>query len=216
METVDKEERRDFLNFLRKDEAKDLFAKMDYLLRDGMHIQLQNYQAYFHYLKKHEIEIKYFYRTIYDISLETGGEEPMKYYYLDFDGDGRGNIPHDHRYYLKSEHVIIGFMIYKIIYIDGNVSLTSVKNLQKSIRQDYEDLKLGLYKVLAKSRNENPGNMNDGTVDSITEQALREFAKLGWISVNEDDFEPLPAFQRITKLYDDIIENIEAFFAETE
>lgn len=216
METVNKEERRDFLNFLREPEAKEFFAKMDYLLRDGMHVQLQNYQAYFHYLKKHETEIRYFYRNIYDISLETGGEEPMKYYYLDFTGDGRGNISYDHRYYLKSEHVIIGFMIFKIIYIDGNVALTSVKNLQRTIRQDYEDLKTGLYKVLAKSRNENPGNMNDSTVDTIVEQALREFAKLGWIAVNEDDFEPLPAFQRITKIYDDIINNIENFFAETE
>jgi len=216
MEIKTAEEKTDFVNFLKQPDAAELFAKLDYLLKDGMHIQNQLHPQYYAYLKKHEPHIKQYYKTIYDVKLEVGGDEPQRYYYLDFIGESRGNVPQEQRYYLKSEHVIIGFMIYKIIYIDGNVTLTSIKNLQKTIRNDHEELKPGIYRVLAKSRNEKPGNLNDDVVDNIIEQALREFAKIGWIAIKEDDFEPLPAFQRITKIYDDIINNIDAFFAETE
>lgn len=216
METKSSEEKTDFVSFLKHSDSVELFGKMDYLLKDGMHIQLQLFPQYYSYLKKYETHLKQYYKTIYEISLEVGGEEPQRYYYLDFIGEGRGNIPQEHRYYLKSEYVILGFMIYKIIYMDGNITLTSIKNLKRTIRNDYEELKPGIYRVLAKSRNEKPGNMNDEVVDNFIDQALREFTKLGWVAVKEDDFEPLPAFQRITKIYDDIINNIDAFFAETE
>lgn len=110
---------------------------------------------------------------------------------------------------MKSEYVIIGFIIYKIIYIDKEIDLDSVQKLKEKIRIEYEDYKPGIYRLIAKSRNITPGNLNDNAIDNTIQSALEEFRKIGWIELSKDEFGLLPAFDRLIKVYEEYILNID-------
>lgn len=197
-------------DFLLDDEAKELFAETDYLLKDGMHFQNQGNQIrHFKYILRNFNSLRSYYRDFFEVLLTEGGESPDNYIYLDFHGNDRGKIMNKHRYILKSEYVIIGLLIYKIIYIDGEIMLDSVQKLKEKIRIDYEDYKPGIYRLIAKSKNLGPGNLNDGVLDSTVQATLQEFKKIGWISLEEDEFNTLPAFDRLVKVYEDHILDID-------
>jgi chromosome condensin MukBEF MukE localization factor len=198
------------LDFFRDPEAKHVFAKLDYALRDGMHLQRYSGQdEMFAFLEKHTDSLEEFYQCYYDVQLASGGESTEKYYFLDFPPQSRGNILLEHRYFLPNEYVIVGFLIYKIVFLDGYLELNSISTLQKIVRQDYEDLKPGIYRVLAKARREKSTQMDDEKVDKLIVDALEEFHKIGWVKLDGTAFDTLPAFHRLTKLYGDYINNLD-------
>lgn len=208
MENVDN--KASLSNFLYAENAKEIFAEIDYLLKDGMHFQKQGNQIrYFNFIDKNIDSLKLYYQDFFDVELSEGGEKPNNYFYLDFYGNSRGNISPRHREILKSEYVIIGFIIYKIIYIDKEIDLDSVKKLKEKIRIEYEDYKPGIYRLIAKSRNITPGNLNDNAIDTTIQSAMEEFRKIGWIELSKDEFGLLPAFDRLIKVYEEYILNID-------
>jgi hypothetical protein len=197
-------------SFLADTEAENYFARVDYALKNGRHIQQWKEQAYwFRFIANNEESIKQYYRTYFGVRLEHGGEANDKYYYLDFMPDSRGNIPVDNRHFLQNEYVIVGFMLYKAVFIDGYVELTSVKAFQRMLRQDYEEFKEGLFRVLAKAKNLKITEMTERKMDAVVANAMKAFEKIGWIELQEDSFEVLSSFQRLPKLYADYINNID-------
>src|SRR5437016_3268566 len=117
-------------DFLAKPEAGSLFGKLDYLLKDGVHFQNTEDQFdYFNFIQENEKSLALYYQKFFGVNLEKGGEDTERYFYLDFNSQNRGSIDQDHRYFMKSEFVIIGFLIYKIIFIDKNFELNSIKKL---------------------------------------------------------------------------------------
>ena len=80
------------------------------------------------------------------------------------------------------------------------------------IRQDYEELKPGIYRTLAKSRSDKSNKMNDDRVDEVILKALNEFKKIGWVTLDGDVIDILPAFDRLPKIYSDIINNLDEWF----
>jgi len=197
-------------DFLYAENAKEFFAEIDYLLKDGMHFQKQGNQIrYFNFIDKNIDSLKLYYQDFFDVELSEGGEKPNNYFFLDFYGNSRGNISLRHREILKSEYVIIGFIVYKIIYIDKEIDLDSVQKLKEKIRIEYEDYKPGIYRLIAKSRNITPGNLNDNAIDNTIQSALEEFRKIGWIELSKDDFGLLPAFDRLINVYEEYILNID-------
>lgn len=197
-------------DFLYSENAEELFAEIDYLLKDGMHFQKQGNQIrHFNFIDKNIDSLRLYYHDFFDVELSEGGEKPNNYFFLDFYGNSRGNISPRHREILKSEYVIIGFIIYKIIYIDKEIDLDSVQNLKEKIRIEYEDYKPGIYRLIAKSRNITPGNLNDNAIDTTIQSALEEFRKIGWIELSKDEFGLLPAFDRLINVYEEYILNID-------
>ncbi|WP_407268061.1 condensin complex protein MksE [Tenacibaculum maritimum] len=197
-------------DFLFDKNAKEIFANLDYLLKDGMHFQKQGKQVkYFKFIDENFTSLRLYYRDFFNVELTEGGEKPRNYFYLDFYGNKRGNISPKHRYILNSEYVIIGFIIYKILFIDNEVDLDSVQKLKEKIRNDYIDYKDGIYRLIAKSRNTTPGNLNDDAIDSTVQTTLEEFKKIGWIELDKDEFNPLPAFDRLIKIYEEYILKID-------
>ena len=200
MENIDNEIR--VSDFLFDKNAKELFADVDYLLKDGMHFQKQGNQVkHFNFINNNFSSLRLYYRDFFNVELTDGGEKPRNYFYLDFYGNNRGNISPKHRYILNSEYVIIGFIMYKILFIE-------------KIRIDYEDYKDGIYRLIAKSRNITPGNLNDDAIDSAVQSALEEFKKIGWVELDKDEFNPLPAFDRLIKIYEEYILNIDETLSE--
>jgi len=197
-------------DFLYAENAKELFAEIDYLLKDGMHFQKQGNQIrHFNFIDKNIDSLRLYYQDFFDVELSEGGKKPNNYFFLDFYGNSRGNISSRHREILKSEYVIIGFIIYKIIYIDKEIDLDSVQKLKEKIRIEYDDYKPGIYRLIAKSRNITPGNLNDNAIDTTIQSALEEFRKIGWIELSKDEFSLLPAFDRLIKVYEEYILNID-------
>ncbi|WP_316757737.1 condensin complex protein MksE [Pedobacter aquatilis] len=197
-------------DFLFADHARELFAEIDYFLKDGVHFQRQSNQiGQFNFIDKNFDSLRLYYREFFDVELSEAGEKANTYFYLDFHGNNRGNISARHRDILKSEYVIIGFIIYKIVYIDKEIDLDSVQKLKEKIRIEYEDYKPGIYRLIAKSRNTTPGNLNDNAIDTTIQSALEEFKKIGWIELNRDEFGLLPAFDRLIKVYEEYILTID-------
>jgi hypothetical protein len=197
-------------SFLYSDNSEDLFASIDYLLKDGVHFQKEGKQInQYNFLSQNEESLKLYYNTFFKVDLVKGGEDNASYYYLDFINNDRGNISDKHRYMLKSEYVIIGFLIYKIMFIDREFDLNSVQKLKEKIRLECEDYKQGIYTLIAKSKNTTPGNYNDDIIDKTIQSALEEFKKIGWIRLDKDEFHTLPAFDRLLKVYEEYIINIE-------
>lgn len=195
-------------SFLKDPDAVTFFARIDYTLKNGGHIQYTAQQEQmWRFLNKHFESVKLYYYDFFSVSLEYGGEASDKYYYLEFLPGTRGGIPLDNRYFLPNEYVIIGFLVYKIIFIDGHIELDSVAALQRMIRQDNEELKPGIYRALAKAKGVNTTHMDDDKVDGIVERALREFSHIGWMEFDGQRFNPLPSFHRLPGIYADYINN---------
>jgi hypothetical protein len=205
-------------SFLHHEETKSIFAKLDYMLKDGVHIQqVEKHIEFYNYIIENEDSLKLYYKELFEVNLSSGGEIPDKYYFLDFiDPNSRGNISRDNRHYLKNEHIIIGFIIYEIIYIHKQIDLTSVNELKRKVRNDYDALKPGLYRLIGKSTNKNPSKLNDDAVDRAVKIALNEFYKIGWITLSDDEFEILPAFDRLIKFYEKEILDIDEIFKEMQ
>ncbi|HEX8516872.1 MAG TPA: hypothetical protein VF868_11775 [Bacteroidia bacterium] len=195
-------------SFLADAEAKELFGTIDYALKNGKHIQRwQAQETLFLFIDRNYISLKRYYKDFFGVLLDNAGESIQKYFFLEFLPDSRGEIPIENRHFLPNEYVIVGFMLYKIVYIDGYVELNTLSTLQKMIKQDYEDIKPGIYRALAKAKKIHTTQMDDEKADDIIEKALREFSRIAWISWDGDVFDILPSFQRLPKIYSDYINN---------
>ena len=193
-------------SFLADAEATELFGKIDYALKNGKHIQRwQEQENLYLFIERNYVSLRQYYRDFFGVLLEVAGESIQKYFFLEFIPESRGNIPIDNRYFLPNEYVIVGFMLYKIVYIDNYIELNTLSTLQKMIRQDYEDIKPGIYRALAKAKKIHTTQMDDEKANDMTEKALREFARIGWIHLDGDVFDILPSFQRLPKIYGDYI-----------
>lgn len=198
------------LNFYLDPDAEKLIGKLDLHLKDGMHFQEREHQyEQFYFIRRNYSSLKLFYAKYHRLVLDYGGEGADRYYFIDFNGIDRGSIDGDHRYFLRPEYVIIGFIIYKIIFIDRNFEIISVSKLQTVILTEYEEFMDDIYRVLAKLRRTNATTLGNEKVRDIVLDALKEFKKLGWIIMEEDFFDIMPSFSRLNKVYSDYINNFE-------
>jgi hypothetical protein len=197
-------------DFLNHPDARELFGALDFQLKDGVHFQqIEGQYSYFNFIQENEESLFNYYNDFFSVALAIGGEGQDRYYYLEFNGANRGEIDSEHRSFIKNDFVIVGLLVYKIIFIDRNLDLSSVNILQNTIRKDYEELKPDLYRLLARARKESPSQMNDERVDDIVRSALNQFSKIGWMRLEGDTFDIHPSFHRLNKLYADYINDID-------
>jgi len=202
-------------SFLHSNDAQELFGRLDFQLKDGIHFsQIEDQHEYYRFIEENETSMKAYYQRYFNVLLEAGGEGKDKYYYLEFNGPNRIPFDNDHRLFLKNEYVIIGFLLYKVVFIDRNIELSSVRKFQDTLRKDYEELKPDLYRLLAKVKRENALQFNDQKFDDLVLDALKEFSKIGWLSLDGDEFDISPAFHRLTKVYSEYINNIETIIKQ--
>lgn len=203
------------LKFLMHEDAPRLFSKVDYALKNGIHIQDYRTQTeMFGFINENFQSMRLYYQEYFGIVLDHGGETVEKYFFIDFMAQSRGGIPEDNRHFLPNEYVIIGFLLFKVIYIDGYIELNTVSRFQRMVRLDYEELKPGIYRTLAKARRDKNTHMDDERVDKIIADAIDEFRKIGWIVFEGELFDVMPSFQRLPKIYGDYINNIESWLKE--
>lgn len=196
-----------FLNSLH---SQQIFSRLDYALKDGVHIQRQGSDPELYaYLKEYEYGLKPYYQNLFGVRLEKRGEDDQQYYYLDYHSAEQSGIPENHKRQVKNENIIVGLIMYKIIYFDGNLELNSVTELKKKITLDYEEYEDGLLRLIAKSSEKGKLQADDVEIDTVVDSALNQFVKLGWMERSGDHFETLASFQRLLYVYEDVIRNID-------
>lgn len=197
------------LDFLVEDDSERLFGDLDYLLKDGVHIQNFGENSFFYdYLTNNHSELNAYYLRLFGVPLRRKGEGSHQFYYLDYHSREENHIPENRRFTLKNECVIMGVIIYKIIFFDGNLELNSVDKLKKTITLDYEEYEEGLLKLIVKSDDAGKLADDDELIDKMVGKTLLEFKKLGWVDYKGDYFETLPSFHRLLHIYEDVIKNI--------
>ncbi|MDQ3099903.1 MAG: hypothetical protein M3R08_00830 [Bacteroidota bacterium] len=200
--------------FLASPHSQQVFSRLDYALKDGMHIQRQSSDPELYaYLEKYVSSLQPYYRNLFGVTLEKRGEDDQRYYYLDYKSAEQSGIPQNHKRQVKNEYIIIGLIVYKIIYFDSNLELDSVTELKRKITLDYEEYEGGLLRLIAKSSENAKLQADDMDIDSMVDSALNQFVRLGWMERNGDHFEPLASFQRLLYVYEDVIKNIDQIVA---
>ena len=140
-------------DFLEAPEGKELFARIDFALKDGMHIQNRTKQSeWYYYLCQYEDTLKQYYQDFFGLSLESGDGGFGKYFYLNFYPEARIGIPPDHRKTMPNEFIIVGFLLYTLYFTDYNIELNSLEQFKRLVRVEYPDFKAGLNLTLAKTK----------------------------------------------------------------
>lgn len=193
--------------FLQDKKASQLFAQADYLLRSGVHLQLNYPDAglYRFVNRAWEEGMPTYYSELFNLKLTRSGSELNRYYYLDFDEDSRHEIPPNHRDTLGTQEVIIGMLFFKLYKLDGNIDLDKVSDFVSLLFAEYEEEKEGLRKLIADSGSDKGTDYSDDKIKEAIRKAFKQFNDLGWIAwedeKDKDRFRYMPSFERLRNLY---------------
>ncbi|WP_340203562.1 condensin complex protein MksE [Ascidiimonas sp. W6] len=203
--------------FLSNKKAKSVFAKLDYTLRSGIHIQRQyplnvNLYRFLNESENYE-SLKEYYKDFFNLNLIKEGTDFNNYYYLNFNENGRGNVPSDNRDYLRSEYIIIGMLFLKMYKLDGNIELDSVSEFTTLLHEEYEEQKNALRKLINDNSSDKSTDLSDQRFEVVISKSFEKFGDLGWLmweSENEKDkFKVMPSFERLRIIYQPQIETID-------
>lgn len=203
--------------------AKSTFAKLDYLLRSGMHIQrsFPKPASLYTFLEKHYFSLQAYYDDFFEMFLKKEGEEWNTYFYIDFHENSRGKIPTDnsYRWYLKPEYILIGLIFFKIYKLDGNIEVAKISDFINLLYQEYDELLSKMQRIVSSIESDADSDMNEGKLRSLVYKAFAEFEQLGWISrdTNDNDyFTYQPSFERLRRIYYPQIETIDEIIRRKE
>ncbi len=201
---------KDRYDFLRSPDARDIFGKVDFLLKSGAHVQFQHpeQEQEFIFITRNPTSLNDYYRDFFGLTLEKGGIETDSYYYLDFENNKRGNIPSDRRDFLSEESLIIGVFVCKVYNIDFNAEESSIVTFMKLMREEYEEYKDDFYRLLAQTKSAYTTGEDDAELYKSILSAFKDFKNLGWVYFkNEEQFVIMPSMERLRKLYAGEINN---------
>ena len=202
-------------DFLECEDGAVLFSQLVDALKRGAHIQFEGDKALFFFFYKYVDNLTVYFKRHENITIVPAGSGNEFYYFPLYHPVSRSNYSVE-RSSLPKEHILIALLLYKAYYIDHNIELTSVKKFVALIRVDMPDLKKHVQRLLVKTKGskERFTESNDARIDQEVQRAFRNFYKLRWIDLKEDDFTILPAFQRITREFADYINYIDKWLKE--
>lgn len=204
--------------FLESEEAVNLFADLDFMLKSGQHIQNYPHQVeLFNFLEKYEDDIRAYYRTLFKVGLAAKGSDYTRYFYLELDEESRG-IVKTRAKKLSPEYTLLGILLLKIHRIDkyfiNDIYIPDLIQLIKS-NDEYKNY---IYNLFAKRREKEATDIDEATIDEWVRNALQQFERLGWIHFdprNKDLFEIMPSIDRLFSMYSYEIHNIDRLIDET-
>ena len=187
----DNTEKIETYSFINNKKAKSIFAKLDYTLRNGTHIQREyplnaNLHRFLNESENYE-SLKNYYKDFFNLNLIKEGTDFNNYYYLNFNEDGTGNVPSDNRDYLKSEYIIIGMLFLKMFKLDGNIELDSVSEFTTLLYEEYEEQKNALRKLINDNSSDKSTDLSDQRFETVITKSFEKFADLGWLKWERED-----------------------------
>lgn len=211
-------------SFLYEKKAMNVFAKLDYALRSGIHIQ-REYPFdvnLFRFLNENENfeSLKLYYKDFFNLNLRKEGNEFNQYYYLELNEDGKSNVSSDYRDYLKSEFIIIGMLFLKMYKLDGNIELDSISDFINLLHEEYEEEKNALRKLINDNSSDKGTDTTDQRFEDILRKSFVKFSELGWLMWDDESeknkFKILPSFERLRVVYQPQIETIDDLIKEVK
>ncbi|WP_271781996.1 condensin complex protein MksE [Aquimarina algiphila] len=209
-------------SFLYDRKAKDIFAKLDYTLRNGIHIQREypnnvNLYRFLNDSDNYE-SLKDYYKDFFNLNLIKEGSDFNNYYYLNLNEDGKSNVPSDNRDYLKSEYIIIGMLFLKMYKLDGNIELGSIFEFITLLSEEYEEQKNSLRKLINDNSSDKSTDLGEQRFEAVVTKSFEKFGDLGWLMWDRDDeknkFKIMPSFERLRIIYQPQIETIDDLLNE--
>ena len=209
-------------SFLYEKRSLTVFAKLDYTLRSGIHIQ-REYPSdanIFRFLNENENfeSLKNYYKDFFNLNLIREGSEFNHYYFLDLNEDSRSNVPSDYRDYLKSEYVIIGMLFLKMYKLDGNIEMDSISEFISLLFEEYEEEKSALRKLINDNSSDKGSDFNDQKFEEVIKKSFFKFGELGWLKWDDENeknkFKVMPSFERLRMAYQPQIETIDDLIKE--
>jgi chromosome condensin MukBEF MukE localization factor len=201
-----------------------IFAKLDYTLRSGIHIQ-REYPLeanLFRFLNENENfeSLKNYYKDFFNLNLRKDGNEFNQYYYLDLNEDGKSNVPSDSRDYLKNEFIIVGMLFLKMYKLDGNIELDSISEFISILYEEYEEEKNALRKLINDNSSDKGSDLNDERFEDLIKKSFVKFGELGWLlwedNSEKNKFKIMPSFERLRAAYQPQIETIDNLIKEVK
>lgn len=220
----DNSEKIETYSFLNNKKAKSIFAKLDYTLRSGVHIQREyplnvNLYGFLNESESYD-SLKNYYKDFFNLNLIKEGTDFNNYYYLNFNEDGKGNVPSDNRDYLKSEYIIIGMLFLKMYKLDGNIELDNVSEFTTLLYEEYEEQKNALRKLINDNSSDKSTDLSDQRFEIVIVKAFEKFGDLGWLKWEREDmkdkFKIMPSFERLRINYQPQIETIDDLIKEVK
>ena len=167
------------LRFTLDPAAETIFAKLDYALRDGVHIQRNTDPEAFRFLSNehNEDSLRAYYEKYFRVKLQKRTNGGENYYFLDFMADHRGNLG-DHYERLENHFLLIGFLLHRVMVLDRNIELKSITEFKRILRENYPNLQIHLNRLIARSsrQTENPEDTN--TIGTVIKGAFERFKQL--------------------------------------
>nr|WP_147679088.1 hypothetical protein [Algibacter pacificus] len=164
--------------------------------------------------------LKDYYKNFFNLNLIKEGNDFDNYYYLNFNEDGKGNVPSDNRDYLKSEYIIIGMLFLKMYKLDGNIELDSVSEFTTLLYEEYEEQKNALRKLINDNSSDKSTDLGDQRFETVIMKSFEKFGDLGWLIWEREDekdkFKIMPSFERLRIYYQPQIETIDDLIKEVK
>lgn len=203
-------------SFLTEESVEKHFADINILLLSGKHID-HKYYAEYTVLESYESQWRNFYSNLYRLNLVADISDRSRYYYLDFTENGKGKLSDTNRNKELTElQTLIGLTLldmYYQKYFDEEKIIRWNDIKTQILESDHQEAyKRILFNDIRDSYDEKEWNL----VEHKFIKTIDSFDKLGWVEKqsgrNEDLlFEIRPAIHRLTKLYQEELQNFESF-----
>lgn len=198
------------LLFFADQQAESLFAKFDTALRDGVYIQLICDPSWWEFIRKYDTSLIAYYKKYWSLQLLNRGQGSESYFFLDFFADsGRGKLSGHYRQ-IDNSYLLVGFLLYRVKKLDRNIELRSIKEFKRLLREDYQELRPGINRM-ARSNRQNSNPNDNESINALVDGAFQLFNRIKWIKTQEDQFDELPAFQRLIDAYLPFIQNLDQY-----
>ena len=196
--------------------AKEVFAQIDYALRQGQHIQHRHDKqtALFNFIYANEESLANYYNDFFHVNLSSNDADKFnKYYYLSFNQNDRGMIRKGSYKYMDKKHIIIGLVFWELYELDMNYPDSLSKFNEILFNHDiYRD---SFIRLFAGIDNETVDMYEDKEiVKKRISNAFDCFEDLGWVyfkkmdNEEKDKFIIMPSFRRLVEeQYKSEIEN---------
>lgn len=187
----------------------DRFANADQQLRSGVHIQSYKSQTrIFQFIEDNYSELYSFYEKMYQAKLAYYQSINGKFYYLDYFDEIKSKLSKES---LKQKHTLFAIFLYTLHRVEKRFSTTLSKQELLETLNNHPKIKPHIHRLFLGAIKEETATTQTTLLKWIND-SVRELEKLGWIQTLEEDseqFELLPAFERIALIYADAINNIE-------
>jgi hypothetical protein len=206
-------------DFLSDDEVEKYFADINIMLLSGKHID-EKYYAAFSTLERKADQWTQFYKNLYNLNLVADTFDGHRYFYLNFFDTAKGKFTDNSRHReLTETQTLIGLMLLDIYYkrfFDEHkiVRWSDLRNV--ILEGEHQDA----YKriLFNEVRDSNTYDAKEwGYVIKKINSAIDLFDKIGWVETqypilaDVPDFEIRPAINRLAKLYEYELQNLETF-----